>query len=194
MRRIVVFLLFATSAFGRVAHVEITSTTSLGPRYEKIVGKVFFALDPKNAHNTVIVDLDKAPRNANGEVEFSADLFIVRPKEARNGTLFFEVSNRGGKSFVGLDPKSESDIRDPFLLERGFTLAWIGWQFDVRNEPAWLQFHAPVATGVRGMVRSDFVVDTKTNDFTVSHVIGGAIGGIGYPMSSNPKTPPTLTE
>jgi hypothetical protein len=194
MRRIVAFLLFATSAFARVDHVEITSTTPLGPRYEKVVGKVFFALDPKNAHNTMIVDLDKAPRNANGEVEFSADLFIVRPKEARNGTLFFEVSNRGGKSFVGLDPKSESDIRDPFLLERGFTLAWIGWQFDVRNEPGRLQFHAPVATGVRGMVRSDFVVDKATNEFTVSHMIQGAVGGIGYPMSPDPKTPPTLTE
>lgn len=185
MRRFFIVVLFATSAFARVERVEIINRADLGPRYEKISGRVHFALDPKNAHNAAIVDLDKAARNARGEVEFSADLFIVRPKAARNGTLFFEVSNRGGKSFVGLDPKTEADIRDPFLLDRGYTLAWVGWQFDVREEAGRVRLSAPVATGVRGMVRSDFVVDKATNDFTVSHVIQGAIGGTGYPFSGN---------
>ena len=114
-------------------------------RYEKISGRVYFALDPSNPHNAVIVDLDKAPRNGRGEVEFSADVFILRPREGRNGTLFLEVSNRGGRSFVALDPKIEADIRDPFLLPRGFTLSWVGWQFDVRPEAGRVRLYAPVA-------------------------------------------------
>ena len=193
MRCALLFFVAAT-AFARVDHVDITSRTDLGPHYEKIAGRVYYALDPKNPHNAVIVDLDKAPRNAAGEVEFWADLFIVRPREGRNGTMFFEVSNRGGKAFVGLDPKTEAEIRDPFLLERGYTLAWVGWQFDVRPEPGRLQMHAPVASGVRGTVRSDFVVEKPVNEFTVSHVIGGAIGGTGYPVADPNDRLNTLTE
>jgi hypothetical protein len=186
-----VVLLLAMPATARVTRVEVTARNDVG-RYETIAGRVYYALDPANAHNAAIVDLDKAPRNASGEVEFSADLFIIRPKEGRNGTLFFEVSNRGGKGFVGLDPKSEADIRDPFLLERGYTLAWVGWQFDVRPEPGRVRLYAPVATGVRGIVRSDFIVDKATNEFTVSHIIGGAVGGTGYPAAD--LTTGTLTE
>lgn len=182
MRRALLFFVAAT-ALARVDHVDISSRTDLGPHYEAIAGRVYFKVDPRNPHNTVIVDLDKAPRNAAAEVEFSADLFIVRPKESRNGTLFFEVSNRGGKSFVGLDPKSEADIRDAFLLQRGYTLAWIGWQFDVRQEAGRVRLYAPIATGVRGMVRSDFIVEKPVNDFTVGHVIQGTIGGTGYPVT-----------
>src|SRR5204863_2321181 len=71
-----------------VARVEITSRQDvLGGKafgavgaYEKLVGKVYFAVDPSNAHNTIIVDLNKAPRNKQGKVEFSADLFILKPK------------------------------------------------------------------------------------------------------------------
>src|ERR1044071_8159653 len=48
--------------------------------YEKIAGQVYFAVDPSNSHNQQIVDLDKAPRNPHGEVEFSADVYMLRPK------------------------------------------------------------------------------------------------------------------
>ena len=59
--------------------------------YEKCVGKIFFSLDPDAPRNRGIVDLDKAPLNANGEVGFSSDLFVLRPKDLSrgNGVLFF---------------------------------------------------------------------------------------------------------
>jgi hypothetical protein len=68
--------------------------------YERIAGKAYFAVDPKLAVNQVIVDLDKAPRNKDGMVEFSSDFYILRPKDAKkgNGDVFYEVSNRGGKT------------------------------------------------------------------------------------------------
>src|ERR1019366_6705582 len=53
--------------------------------YEKLVGKVYYAVAPDNPHNRIIADLDKAPRNSQGRVEFSADVFIVRPKDPARG-------------------------------------------------------------------------------------------------------------
>ena len=51
------------------------------------------------AQNKVIVDLDKAPRNARGMVEYEVDIFILRPADPAkgNGILFYEVLNRGNK-------------------------------------------------------------------------------------------------
>src|SRR5829696_933259 len=70
-----------------------------GP-YEKLVGKVDFGLDPSLPANGIIVDLTLAPRNARGEVESSADFYMLKPIEPRrgNGRLFYEVGNRGGKA------------------------------------------------------------------------------------------------
>src|SRR6185503_1326314 len=53
--------------------------------YEKLVGTVHFAVDPNDPHNRIVVDLDKAPRNAAGLVEFSSDLYVLRPKDAARG-------------------------------------------------------------------------------------------------------------
>src|SRR5580658_6585899 len=65
--------------------------------YEKLAGKVYFTVDPNNPHNKIIADIDKAPRNGQGKVEFSADLFILRPKDSArgNGVALFDVVNRG---------------------------------------------------------------------------------------------------
>ena len=190
MRRALFLFLIATPLLARVDHVDVTRT-DLGPHFEKLVGKVYFAVDPKNPHNAIIVDLDKAPRNAAGEVEFSADLYVIRPKVNRNDTLFVEISNRGGKAFAGLDPKSEDDIRDRFLFDRGYSVAWIGWQFDVRPEPNRVRLYAPVAAGISGKVRSDFIVSKKVDEQPIGHVIQDAIGGTGYPAAS---TDGTLTQ
>ncbi len=49
-----------------------------GP-YEKLIGRVYFNVNPQNPHNVTIVDLDKAERNETGAVEFSADFYILKP-------------------------------------------------------------------------------------------------------------------
>ena len=72
-----------------------------GP-YEKIVGKVDFGVDPNLPRNGAIVDLPLGPRNARGEVEATADFYLLKPVDPRrgNGRLFYEVGNRGGKSLL----------------------------------------------------------------------------------------------
>ena len=76
-------------AWADVTRVAIASRTvvangqwfgAAGP-YEKIAGTVFFELDPADPHNKAIADIDLAPRNARGRVEFSADLFILAPQD-----------------------------------------------------------------------------------------------------------------
>src|SRR6267378_4353957 len=96
------------SAEARVTRIEITKQEpfaagqtfgSVGA-YEKVLGRFHGELDPKSPLNAVIVDLDKAPRNARGMVEYSADFYILKPVDLGKGNsaLFYEVNNRGGKA------------------------------------------------------------------------------------------------
>src|SRR6266446_3791978 len=97
-------LALATRVDAEVARVDITTRADVGNSgYEKIVGTVHFAVDPKDPHNRVIVDLDKAATNPAGRVEFSADLYILQPKDpARsNGVALVDVVNRGRKIVIG---------------------------------------------------------------------------------------------
>ncbi len=145
---------------------------SAGP-YEKLSGTISFAVDPVNDVNQIITDIGKAPRNAAGKVEFSSDFYLIRPKDVTrgNGTVLYEVSNRGGKGMLGffnraagsLDPQTAEQLGDGFLLEQGFTLLWVGWQFDPPMREGLVRVHAPIAREadgrpIRGLVRSDFVV------------------------------------
>src|SRR5205814_9875112 len=47
-------------------------------QYETLAGRVFGELDPNDPHNTIINDLDLAPRNAKGMVEYMATFFLVK--------------------------------------------------------------------------------------------------------------------
>jgi hypothetical protein len=149
---------------------------AVGP-YERMIGKAYFAIDPANPANRIIADIDKAPRNEKGLVEFSADLYVLRPRNPAqgNGAVLFEVSNRGGKGMLGMydrgasgsvDPRYSEHFGDGFLLERGFTLVWLGWQFDVPRREGLLRLYSPVARdngrSITGLVRSEIVVDQKT--------------------------------
>jgi hypothetical protein len=137
--------------------------------YERLVGTVEFALDPNAAMNANIVDLKLAPRNARGEVEFTADFYILKPVAADrgNGRLLYEVGNRGGKSalqhFQGAtgsrDPKTEAEFGDGSLMKLGYTIAWMGWQWDVPEGQ--MRMNMPVATQdgkpITGLVRGNFI-------------------------------------
>ena len=125
------------AARAEVTRVEITSRVDVlggkpfGPAgpYEKIIGKVFFVVDPADPHNRPIVDIEKAPRDARGLVEFWADLYVLAPKEpARgNGAALFDVLNRGRKNVIQYinrgpqvaDPTTEADFGDGFLMQHG---------------------------------------------------------------------------
>jgi Alpha/beta hydrolase domain len=197
-----------SSAEAHVTRVEILSRADvqdgrafgLAGAYERIIGRVYFAVGPENIHNRQIVDLDKAPRNAQGEVEFSADLYLYKPKDMNKGNnaVLFEVSNRGGRGILRLvnggnssDPNAE--FGDGFLLREGYTIAWLGWQFDVADQGQNLRLSAPVAHDpggkeIRGLVRSDFTSAQKRDDMPLGHILLGAGGGKSYAVD-DPASP-----
>ena len=157
----------------------------IGP-YEKCVGKIYFALDPSSPRNRIIVDLDRAPKNARGEVEFSSDLFVLRPKNPSrgNGVLFFDVVNRGNKLLLGrfnmaqgsVDPTTEAEFGDGFLMREGYTLVAVGWEATPNTRA--ISLYPPVATedgrSIRGEVSNWFIPDTpgRTFDITSSYWSG----------------------
>jgi hypothetical protein len=123
-----------------------------GP-YELLQGRISFAIDPAHERNRVIVDLDQAPRNAAGKVEMSADLVILKPQDARrgNGSLLLDVVNRGSRMALGaFNAAGPDDVGNGFLLRHGYTIAWVGWQFDVPPSAGALRLDlpAPVAAGL----------------------------------------------
>jgi hypothetical protein len=142
-----------------------------GP-YEKLVGKVDFALDPLLPANAAVVDLKLAPRNSRGEVEFSADFYMLKPADSRrgNGRLFYEVGNRGGKSMLATfqkatgsaDPTTDAEFGDGALMRQGFVLLWMGWQWDVPDRPGIMRMEMPIATDagqrITGLVRGNFIL------------------------------------
>jgi hypothetical protein len=187
---LVCFVLLCRVAFGGLVRIEVTERSDVvpspaakdAPPYERIVGKAYFAVDPKLPVNRVISDLDFAPRNAAGLVEFSSDLYILQPKDPKrgNGTAFFQVGNRGRKDLLMLfnlgtttnDPRTLEEIGDGFLFAQGFTLVWLGWQWDTPNQDKLLTHTAPVARNgsqpIRGLVRADFVPDERTTQIYVA--------------------------
>jgi hypothetical protein len=124
-----------------------------GP-YEKLIGKVHFALDPALPQNQGIVDLKLAPRNAQGLVEFSADFYLLKPVDpARgNGRLFYEAGNRGTKRILPVfqdainsaDPTKTEEFGNGALMRQGFSLLWMGWQWDVPDGR--MRMDIPIAT------------------------------------------------
>ncbi|HEY1500348.1 MAG TPA: alpha/beta hydrolase domain-containing protein [Acidobacteriaceae bacterium] len=205
LRRCAVLLLalaaLALPAFARVTHIDVLTRTPVldghafdaaGP-YEKITARVFFAVRPDDPHNRTIVDLDKAPRNANGEVEFSADLFLLRPLHGGNGSLLLEIPNRGGTGLMHIvdggsaAPATLADYGDAWLLRQGYTFAALGWQWDVERGHGHLSLDAPIAhngaQSITGLLRDDFTPIEKATDWPLGHVIQGHIGGTEYPVA-----------
>ncbi len=164
LRQAALFLFSLALARGAVTRVEIATRADLPiANYERVTGKVYFAVDPRLAANQIITDIALAPRDDRGRVEFSADLEIWRPKTKGNGTALVEISNRGGKGLVSMfdmpASRSATDFGDPLLFEQGFTMVWIGWEFDVPDRAGVLKLYAPVIKGITGLVRSEIIVD-----------------------------------
>ena len=171
----------ATSARAEVTRVEIVSRADLPyAGYEKIVGRVFFAVDPANPRNRVIVDIDKAPRNANGRVEFSADFYAIRPKTGGNGVAIVDVVNRGNRvtrMFNRVTAGSDPDVGDGFLLRRGFTVIAVGWEFDLPAGGDGLRIRVPAAEGATGIVRILIEVDRRAPTYKLTDGRAGVSGG-----------------
>src|SRR6266513_1611464 len=142
-------VLIAPAAEARITRIEITATErptfggfswpNVG-QYEKIVGKASGEVNPHDRQNRDIVDIEFAPRNDRGNVEYSFNFYILKPIDLKKGAgkMMYEPPNRGGKTWTALgrvsgggdDPGSIIDpavLANAFLMPRGYTMVWSGW-------------------------------------------------------------------
>ena len=173
-----------------------------GP-YEKITGIARYAIDPKNPRNQAVVDLEHAPRNAAGQVEFAADFCILAPKDPAkgNGAILYDVNNRGNKLALrffnnapgGNNPTTAKDAGDGFLFRRGYTVVWCGWIGELLPGGDRLLLRAPIATDngkpIRGTVRYEMVTDTPTETMPLARRDGHG----SYPPTADGEAKGVLT-
>jgi len=141
----IALLLFPSVSFGEITKIIIEKRAPfangyefpVAGAYEKLVGKAYGELDPKSPLNKVIVDLDKAPKNSRGRVEYWADIFVLKPVDLSrgNGKIFYDAPNRGSKRILMFlndapennDPSTLKDAGNGFLMRQGYTIVWSGW-------------------------------------------------------------------
>lgn len=176
-----------------VTHFEITNRepydggTEFGETgaYERIDGILRFAADPDHTVNADIVDLKLAPRNENGLVEFSSDFTILAPADPARGrrSVLVELPNRGRKlsprqfNRSAVDVASDGSIPagDGFLFRHGFTVAWIGWQWDVYRSAALMGLEPPYAEIDGQPVTGQTVVEIHPNQFERTRLLANRL-------------------
>jgi hypothetical protein len=92
----------------RVTRIEIAKVESPAPPpanagsiatppYERISGKFYGELDPKDPKNALITDIQFAPPNARGNVEYVGTFSLMKPIDMSkaSGVLMYSVVNRG---------------------------------------------------------------------------------------------------
>jgi hypothetical protein len=172
-------------ARAEVVRLEVRSRTlfasgmafgSVGP-YEKLTGRLRYAVDPANPANARIVDLRLAPRDAGGRVAFSGDFILLKPADLARGNhrLLYEVNNRGNLGILARldraegsnDPETAAHAGNGFLLRQGYSILWSAWNWDVLPGDGRLQIDLPIATDggrpITGTVVAEIVVNERSD-------------------------------
>ena len=122
----------------------------VGP-YEYLSGVLHFTADPAHAGNAVICDLDLAPTNTAGRVEYSAEFHLLKPvTPPSESRLLVDSINRGNLTALAMfngalrrtDGNPDIDTGNGFLMRMGFSVLAVGIQWDPPESPermrAWL--------------------------------------------------------
>ncbi len=176
-------LALAWPARAEVTRVDVARRMDLGASgYEKITGTIHFAVDPKDPRNRAVVDLDKAPVNGAGRVEFSSDLYILRPKAPRgNGAALIDVLNRGNKVVLngfnrgGLArsrdrKRSRRSLPDALRLHHRLGRLGVRSRRSPDDDEDSRAGGRPSAAPITGIVRATFTASAKATDVTVAEL------------------------
>src|SRR5262249_46063928 len=171
-----------TPADARITGITITTKTSPAfggqsfgsvGQYEQLDGIATGEIDPSDPLNAVIQDIELAPRNSRGMVQYSMDFSILKPIDPSRGNNpgLYDVVNRGNKSSPALNiGGGATTVGDGFLEAEGYTLAWSGWEGDITTG---IKVVLPVAKNkdgsqITGPVRAEYILGAaaKTVDVT----------------------------
>jgi hypothetical protein len=168
-------------------------------QYEKITGWAYGELDPDDPRNAVITDIELAPRNANGKVEYSHNFYILKPLDLAKGNhkVVYDAVNRGSKTFSvlnrgmnGDDPGSITDpqeLANSFVFPKGYSYVASGWDASAGDDPSDnnLIIRLPVAKNPDG--------SSITGPNYRYIVTGAASAQLVYPAATLDKSQATLT-
>ena len=195
----------ASTVEARITRIQITNTesptfagASFGSvgQFEKLTGTAYGEVDPHHPSNAIIQDIDLAPRNAHGMVEYSTDLYILKPIDMAKGNrmLFYHVVNRGNGGIpfnIGvLGGNNPTTAGDGFIQNMGYTLIKSGWQPDVLPGNSRMTMQVPIAqnrdgSAITGTVRAEFIVATATTTLNLS---SGTFTGLTHASYSTVST------
>ena len=168
--------------FGAATYPYGTAMFGTVGQYEQLDGIATGEIDPADPHNSLIQDIALAPRDANGKVQYTTMVSIIRPVNmaASNQTMLLEIVNRGNKlnpGFFNVGANAALPQGDGFLENQGFTLVWAGWQADLVQPTGGTlvtmfpdkSVRFPIAhfpnedDSIRGPVRSEFTTNSPTS-------------------------------
>jgi len=193
----VIFALYNTT-HGEVVRLEITERLPYAEerpfdgvgKYERLRGRVHFAVDPKHAANRTVIDLALAPVNAQGKVTFRSDFEIIAPVDLAkaNGALVYGVNNRGNRRLLDYFNIGA----DHWLMRHGYIAVFSGWIAELLPGNDRLRLEVPQALQngqpLVGTVRQEMVTDQPATRLSVVR------GGHGaYPPTSAGRREATLT-
>lgn len=162
------------AADAEVVRFDVTSRAPFGVEveskvgaYERLRGRVVYALDPAAPANRDVVDLDLAIPDERGRVVFYGDVEIIAPvdRALARPTALYVVNNRGRRTWGG----------EPFFLQRGYVAVSSGWIAQVPPAPGLLRLEAPTAHDpddgipVVGVVRAELSTDAPADRLPVGH-------------------------
>jgi len=196
----------AAFAEARITRIEITSIQSptfegrtfgsVGA-YEKLRGIAHGELDPADPRNAVITDIGLAPRNAGGKVEYSMDIFILKPIDLSKGNhkLFLDFNNRGEMRLGRLndvalnnDPTTAAHAGTGFIMSLGYTVVGNGWDFGAGPEDHQLTISVPVAKNPDGSA-----ITGPSYEYIVFDNATSRNFELAYPAATLDKSHATLT-
>jgi hypothetical protein len=153
-----------------------------GRPYEKLTGRFYGELDPKHPLNAIITDIEYAPRNSKGLVEYSATFTILKPADMTQatGVLVYQVPNRGRANIEGA-AGYYADFR-----AGGHIVVASGWQADIQPGAGIETMIAPIAkyadgTSITGPVMAR-IADAPAGS-TTQPIIRGRVMGTATPAS-----------
>jgi hypothetical protein len=179
---VLAFLGLAVPGYARITRLVVEHTETLeNGGYQKLTGHAYGELDPKLPLNAIITDLEFAPRNARGMVEYAATFTILEPADLSkaSGVLLYFVPNRGRIDLT----------RGGFLADarkQGHVLVASGWQGDIAAAGGLETLSAPVAKNpdgspITGPVLARFA--DMPPDATTLPILRGGVAGTADPAS-----------
>ena len=181
---IVVVLAAAGAAQARLTEIRVQkvepfaegTTFGAAGAYERVLGVAKGELDPADARNRGIVNLDRAARNPRGHVEYEVEWFMLRPADASKGSgrILYDVTNRGRKFLLNWimdappqaaaavnNPSSAKDAGNGLFLRLGYTIVWSGWDPDAPKANDGMTMKSPVVPNVVRVIRDELVNGTR---------------------------------